>query len=174
LANILDKIIADKRAEVRYRKSQRSLEQLREQIRAKPKCRNFYKAVTRPNSRGINVIAEVKKASPSAGVIREDFDPVAIAQIYAKCGADAISVDHKNHIAESRQKVRPDTLIFGDIDGFGVMVSGGPDDVDKAVKEAITDGVDAVWPGCDIWPTASQENMKALIAATQKYGSLTS
>jgi indole-3-glycerol phosphate synthase len=92
LANILDKIIADKRAEVNYRKSQRSLEQLKEQVRAKPKCRNFYKAVTRPSSRGINVIAEVKKASPSAGIIREDFDPVAIAQTYKKCGADAISV----------------------------------------------------------------------------------
>ncbi|MHC4631633.1 MAG: indole-3-glycerol phosphate synthase TrpC [Planctomycetota bacterium] len=92
MANILDKIIADKRAEVNYRKSQRSLEQLKEQVRAKPKCRNFYKAVTRPSSRGINVIAEVKKASPSAGIIREDFDPVAIAQTYKKCGADAISV----------------------------------------------------------------------------------
>jgi indole-3-glycerol phosphate synthase len=57
-----------------------------------PKCRNFYKAVTKPNSRGINVIAEIKKASPSAGVIRADFDPVAIAQTYKKCGADAISV----------------------------------------------------------------------------------
>ncbi len=57
-----------------------------------PKCRNFYKAVTKRNSRGLNVIAEVKKASPSAGLIREDFDAVAIAQTYAKCGADAISV----------------------------------------------------------------------------------
>ena len=57
-----------------------------------PRCRNFYKAVTKPNPRGVNVIAEVKKASPSAGIIREDFDPVAIAQIYQSCGADAISV----------------------------------------------------------------------------------
>ena len=56
------------------------------------KCRNFYKAVTKRSARGLNVIAEIKKASPSAGVIREDFDPVAIAQIYKKCGADAISV----------------------------------------------------------------------------------
>ncbi|MBA7709325.1 Indole-3-glycerol phosphate synthase [subsurface metagenome] len=92
MANILDKIIADKRAEVSYRQSQRSLERLRGQVRSLGKCRNFYKAVTRPNSRGINVIAEVKKASPSAGVIREDFDPVAIARTYKKCGADAISV----------------------------------------------------------------------------------
>ncbi|MHC4748883.1 MAG: indole-3-glycerol phosphate synthase TrpC [Planctomycetota bacterium] len=92
MANILDKIIADKRAEVSARKEQRSLDELKEQVRALPKCRNFYKAVTRPNSRGINVIAEVKKASPSAGIIREDFDPVVIAQTYKRCGADAISV----------------------------------------------------------------------------------
>ena len=57
-----------------------------------PKCRNFYKAVTKSNSRGINVIAEIKKASPSAGIIRADFDPIAIAQTYEKCGADALSV----------------------------------------------------------------------------------
>jgi indole-3-glycerol phosphate synthase len=92
LANILDKIIADKRAEVRSRQSRISLDELKQQIRSMPRCRNFYKAVTKPNSRGINVIAEVKKASPSAGLIREDFDPVAIAQTYEKCGADAISV----------------------------------------------------------------------------------
>jgi indole-3-glycerol phosphate synthase len=69
-----------------------SIEQLQDRVRALSKCRNFYKAVIKPNSRGINVIAEIKKASPSAGVIRAEFDPVAIAQTYKKCGADAISV----------------------------------------------------------------------------------
>jgi len=92
LANILDKIIADKRAEVERGRSQTSLEQLKAQVRSMSKCRNFYKAVTKRNTRGLNVITEVKKASPSAGLIREDFDPVAIAQSYEKCGADAISV----------------------------------------------------------------------------------
>jgi len=92
LANILDKIIADKKAEVQSRKSQTSLDLLRERISVLPRCRNFYKAVTGPNKRGINVIAEVKKASPSAGVIRGDFDPVSIAQTFEKCGAGAISV----------------------------------------------------------------------------------
>ena len=89
---MLDQIIADKRLEVNHRQAQKSLDQLKEQVRSMPKCRNFYKAVTKPNRRGINVIAEIKKASPSAGLIRHDFDPVAIAQIYEKCGADAISV----------------------------------------------------------------------------------
>jgi indole-3-glycerol phosphate synthase len=92
LANILDKIVADKRLEVRSRQSAMSLDRLKEQAAGLAKCRNFYKAVTAPSSRGINVIAEVKKASPSAGLIRQDFDPVAIAQTYEKCGAAAISV----------------------------------------------------------------------------------
>lgn len=92
MANILDDIVTDKREEVKQRRSQTSLDQLREQIAGKPKCRNFYRAVTKRNPRGINVIAEVKKASPSAGLICKDFDPVAIAQTYERSGADAISV----------------------------------------------------------------------------------
>ena len=90
--NMLEKIIADKIIEVRERKSRRTIEEFKEQILAMPKCRNFYSAVTKTNPRGLNVIAEVKKASPSAGLIREDFDPVAIAKTYENCGADAISV----------------------------------------------------------------------------------
>ena len=92
MPNILDKIIADKHLELRRQKAQAPLESLRARIDAMPKCRNFHKAVTKQNPRGINVIAEVKKASPSAGIIREDFHPVEIAKIYQNCRADAISV----------------------------------------------------------------------------------
>jgi len=92
LASILDKIIADKKIEVEQGRAERSIEQLQQDVRSMPKCRNFYKAVTKHNRRGLNVIAEVKKASPSSGVIREDFDAVEIAKIYQRCGADAISV----------------------------------------------------------------------------------
>ena len=113
MADILDKILADKRAEVVSRQSQTSLKKLKQQVRSMPRCRNFYKAVTKPSSRGINVIAEVKKASPSAGLIRENFNPVTIAQTYEKCGADAISVltDEKyfqgrlEYISQIRQEV---------------------------------------------------------------------
>ena len=90
--NLLDEIIADKRIEVEKRRKDRPLEELKEQIPLLGRCRNFYKAVTKPNERGINVIAEIKKASPSAGVIRKDFAPVTIAKTYEKCGADAVSV----------------------------------------------------------------------------------
>lgn len=91
MANILDEIIEYKRTEVAERKKNTGVEQLAEQIASMPKCRNFYKAVTKPNRRGMNVIAEVKKASPSAGLICEDFDAIEIAKTYQSCGADAIS-----------------------------------------------------------------------------------
>jgi indole-3-glycerol phosphate synthase len=90
--NILEQIIDDKRTEVARLKQQTNIEQLKEQISSVPRCRNFYKAVTKPNRRGLNVIAEIKKASPSAGIIRHNFDAVEIAKIYEKCGADAISI----------------------------------------------------------------------------------
>jgi indole-3-glycerol phosphate synthase len=91
MANILDEIIEHKRTEVAERKRLTGIEQFEEQISTLPRCRNFYKSVTKPNIRGINVIAEVKKASPSAGIICENFDPVEIAKTYESCGADAIS-----------------------------------------------------------------------------------
>jgi len=92
VANILDEIIANKHIEVERAKEQRPAELLREIAADLPKCRNFYSAVTKANTRGLNVIAEVKKASPSAGLIRADFDAVQIARTYERCGADAISV----------------------------------------------------------------------------------
>lgn len=92
MANILDTIIADKRVEVAAQKDRRPLELVKDAAAGMKKCRNFYTEVTKKNPRGLNVIAEVKKASPSAGLIRADFDAVQIAQTYQRCGADAISV----------------------------------------------------------------------------------
>lgn len=92
MGNILDQIIADKHIEVERCKEQQPIELLREKTQGLKKCRNFYSAVTKSSPHGLNVIAEVKKASPSAGLIRVDFDPVQIATVYERCGASAISV----------------------------------------------------------------------------------
>ena len=90
----------------------------------------------------------------------------------ALCGADAISVEKKNNVAETRKKLGPNVLIFGELDAYGVLSQGKPDDVDKAVKEAVDRGVNAIWPGCDMWPIVPKENMEALVAAAEKYGKL--
>ena len=92
MSDILKQIISDKRSEIQQQQKAVSLESLKEQINGLPKCRNFHAAASKKNPRGINVIAEIKKASPSAGLIRPNFDPVQIAKTYEKCGADAISV----------------------------------------------------------------------------------
>lgn len=91
--SILDQIIATKRQEIAERKTSYPVEKLKEMIDELGRPRNFFHAVSKPPAgKAVNLIAEVKKASPSAGVIREDFDPVAVAKVYAANGADALSV----------------------------------------------------------------------------------
>lgn len=90
MADVLREILSRKRAEVQQAKADVPLEQVRKQAEASPKPRNFFAAVTRPR-RQLRVIAEIKRASPSAGLIREDFDPVALARTYHQAGAAAIS-----------------------------------------------------------------------------------
>ncbi|HRK30758.1 MAG TPA: indole-3-glycerol phosphate synthase TrpC [Tepidisphaeraceae bacterium] len=92
--SILDDIIAVKHREVAERKAVCPLEEMKARALAMPRPRNFFHAVTKPPEYGrpLNLIAEIKKASPSAGIIRLDFDPVAIAREYSSAGADAVSV----------------------------------------------------------------------------------
>ncbi|NOY30166.1 MAG: indole-3-glycerol phosphate synthase TrpC [Planctomycetes bacterium] len=89
-ATILDKIVATKRREIDLARKNVAEDCLRSQLPNSPPTRDFFRALEGPGP--IRLIAEVKKASPSAGVIRQDFDPVAIAQTYAAHGAACISV----------------------------------------------------------------------------------
>ena len=90
---ILDKIHSHKLKEVSERKSIIPIETLKEKCKGLPKTRKFGEAIKRngKNDR-IKIIAEVKKASPSAGVIREDFNYVNIAMEYEASGVSAVSV----------------------------------------------------------------------------------
>src|ERR1700694_1074225 len=87
--NRLDEILRAKRTEIE-RLRQRA-EELAREARERTTFRSFRSALQRPDGT-IAVIAEIKKASPSAGLIAESFDPVAIAQNYERAGAAAISV----------------------------------------------------------------------------------
>lgn len=90
MSDVLQKIIAHKQLEIAAAREARPIEAVQEAARTASPPRDFYKALTAAYPTGL--IAEVKKASPSAGLIREDFDPVAIGQAYERAGAACISV----------------------------------------------------------------------------------
>jgi indole-3-glycerol phosphate synthase len=91
--NILDRIMEVKRAEVAASRRQLSLEALQERAKAAPAPRNFVGALRGRVATGhAAVIAEIKRASPSKGVLRADFDPASIARSYEKHGAACMSV----------------------------------------------------------------------------------
>ncbi len=87
--NLLERIVERKRREVQAAQEAVPVETLQSQLSAAPEPRGFATALAR---NGLRLIAEVKKASPSAGLIRPDFNPVAIADAYQRHGADCVSV----------------------------------------------------------------------------------
>ncbi|MBI1348951.1 indole-3-glycerol phosphate synthase TrpC [bacterium] len=109
--NVLDRIVAHKRTEVAAAKSARPLESLQSQLHSAPPLWDFLGALQQAPYMGL--IAEVKKASPSAGVIKANFDPLAIAQNYEAAGAHCLSVltdehffqGHLDYLRQIRQTV---------------------------------------------------------------------
>jgi len=90
MSTILDQIVASKRKELTLAQAKVPFRDLEQRLRTAPPLRNFRAALERPGE--VRFLCEVKKASPSAGILRADFDPVAIAQIYEQHGAACISV----------------------------------------------------------------------------------
>jgi len=87
---ILTKIVEAKKKEIEIAKEKLSLEKMVKKLSVLPSARSFKQAIAKDH--GISLIAEIKKASPSCGVIRRDFEPLKIAQTYRAYGAKAISV----------------------------------------------------------------------------------
>ena len=100
--DILEKIVARKAIEIEQARQARSVEQLQELADQAPPPRDFVGALRDQSRPGMRVIAEVKRASPSAGLIRPDFEPVAIAQTYEQNGAACVSVLTDEHFFQGK------------------------------------------------------------------------
>lgn len=111
MTSILDEIVASKRLEVASVRRRMPLEEIEDQAASAPPVRDFRAALE--GSGPIRLIAEVKKASPSASVIRADFDPVGIARAYQAHGAACLSIltdapyfqGHLSYLARARASV---------------------------------------------------------------------
>jgi len=100
---ILKKILARKQEEIAERSALVSIAQLIEKAQAAQPPRGFAAALAAKLTAGQSaVIAEIKKASPSKGVIREDFDPAAIADSYEQGGSLPVSVDRRGFLSGCR------------------------------------------------------------------------
>ena len=104
---ILDEIVSKKKERLGIAKSSVPLRDIKLMIADAGKPRDFRSAIKRNHIGRIKLIAEIKKASPSKGVIREDFDPIQIASAYEKKQADAISVLTEEDFFRGRLKFIP-------------------------------------------------------------------
>jgi indole-3-glycerol phosphate synthase len=159
--SILSEILATKRTDVAHKREQTPLHLLQEQLIDARPVRDFKAALRAAD--GAALIAEVKKASPSKGVIREDFDPLAIARIYADNGANCLSVltdepyfqGHLDYLRQIRETVsipllRKDFIV----DSWQVV-------------ESRTAGADAILL---IVAALCPQDLKQLLALTRDYG----
>jgi len=87
-----------------------------------------------------------------------------------RTGADFISVEQKNHIWKSRETMKgTDIRLMGNLDVYQLLAMSTPEKIDQQVKLIVGEGVDAVWPACDVWPEVPVQNLKAMVEATKKY-----
>ncbi len=158
--NILEKIIKDKKDEVSQKLGDISKDRLKKGINDQRVPFDFRKAIKKP---GLSIISEIKKASPSKGMIRADFHPLLFALSYEKNGADCISV-----LTEERYfKGHPDFLVEIKKQS-GIPILRKDFIVDKRqIRESYDLGADAILL---IVSALSEEQIKEYIQLADDFG----
>ena len=118
----------------------------------------------------LNNLRKVFSALRSPKILHICGSTDMIIELMNECGADAISVDQKNNMAESRKKLGDEVLLLGNFDPYETLVLMDAPEVERVIKTCIDAGIDAVWPGCDIWPEAKRENVETYVRTVREYG----
>jgi indole-3-glycerol phosphate synthase len=110
---ILNDIVEQRKIQLEKEEERKPFEKLMEEVEGiETNCKNFYKALS---GNKLAVIAEIKKASPSKGIIREDFKPIDLAKDYIKAGANALSILTEEHYFQGStrylRKIRRETYL---------------------------------------------------------------
>jgi len=161
MSNTLNKIVAHKLTEVAELKSHRPLADVRAAVADAPAVRGFLESLKSHHPMGL--IAEVKRASPSAGLIREDFNPVEIATSYTDNGAACISVLTDEHFFQGQLKFLTDIRQQVDIPVLRKDFIIDP----YQIYEARAAGADAVLL---IGECLSDDQLKSLFELVQELG----
>jgi len=114
-------------------------------------------------------LARLCAALPGPVVISMCGDTNSVVEDLLECGASALNVDQRNVLARTRSLTAGRALLFGNLDPVGVLSQGTPELVTETVRAIGRAGVDAVWPGCDLWPEIPPENFQALMAAAREF-----
>jgi [methyl-Co(III) methanol-specific corrinoid protein]:coenzyme M methyltransferase len=115
-------------------------------------------------------LARLCAALPGPVVVSVCGDTNAVVEDLLACGAGALNVDQRNDLARTREIAGRRALLLGNLDPVGVLSEGTPEAVANEVRRIALAGVDAVWPGCDLWPEIPEENFRALMQSARAYG----
>lgn len=187
MTTMLDPIVAKKREEVALHKQQTPLAELERRVKAQPPALNLSGALW---SQTVRLIAEVKKASPSKGLLRADFDPPALARAYAAHGAAAISCltdvhfqGTLEHLAQVKEAVRAqgvpvlrkdfvidpyqlfEARAYGADAALLIVAILSPDELKDFIKQA-----QRLWLQCLVEVHTEEELARALDAGAETIG----
>ncbi len=104
---------------------------------------------------------------PSPNVLSMCGDTNAIVDDLASCGAGALSVDQRNDLMRTRQRLGPQAILLGNFDPVATLSQGTPETIRQAITAIAAAGASAIWPGCDLWPEIPKANFQALMAAAR-------
>lgn len=158
--DILSQIVSRKKEEIQDAQRQKSLARLREAASKRNDRRSFYEALKQPGQHGANIIAEIKRASPSKGPLRTDLDPAALARAYAAGGAAALSVltDHDFFQGSPEDLITARQAVHLPVLRKDFLIS------DYQIYESAEMGADAVLLICRI---LSQQQLSDLLALSR-------